>query len=162
MQVFNPQILPFHANLERDVFWFHWWFHTGTRDFSLLGETAANMPRGLDGRVLRVSRVALPVQCWSGNARDDKMFAQAMGSLIRVGITQLFLVVHMNVISRNREILFYEPCGNPSERDGGHQSTWKELGEDISQRAKDLQKAHVEKRAKLQNSMLFPKWDKMR
>jgi hypothetical protein len=70
------------------------------------------------------------------------------------------------VISRNREILFYEPGGELSEWFEEYQilsmsrsraTTWKELGEGIRQEAKDLQKAQAEKRAKLQNSMLFPK-----
>lgn len=171
MQVFNPQTLPFHANLERDVFWFYWWFYAGTRDCSLLGETADSMPRGLDGRVLRVSRVALPWNWLYGHTKDDEIHAKAMGDLTRAGITQLFLVVHKNVISRNREILFYEPREELSEWYGEDEilsmlrsraTTWKELGEDIRQAAKDLQKAQAEKRAKLQNSMLFPKSDMSR
>lgn len=171
MQVFNPHTLPFHANLERDVFWFYWWFHAGTRDCSLLGETAAPMPRGLDGHVLRVSRVALPWEWWFRRAKDDKMVAKAMEDLTRAGITQLFLVVHKNVISRNREILFYEPGEELSEwfREDeilsmlrSRATTWKKLGEDIRQKAKDLQKAQAEKRAKLQSSMLFPKSDMSR
>ena len=168
MQMFNPRTLPFHANLERDVFWFYWWFYAGTHDCSLLGETAAPMPRGLDGRVLRVSRVALPWEWWFKHAKDDKMVAKAMGDLTRAGITELFLVVHKNVISRNREILFYEPNDELSEcydEDNilsmfrSRATTWKELEEDIRQTAKDLQKAQAERRAKLQNSMLFPKSD---
>jgi hypothetical protein len=171
MQVFNPQTLPFYANLERDVFWFYWWFHAGTRDCSLLGETAAPMPRGLDGRVLRVSRVALPWEWWFEHAKDDETVAKAMGDLTRAGITQLFLVVHQNVISRNREILFYEPGGELSEwfeedqilsMSRSRATTWKELGEDIRRKAKDLQKAQAEKRAKIQNSMFFPKSDMSR
>lgn len=165
MQIFNPQILPFHANLERDVFWFQWWFPSGTRDFSLLGETAEPMPRGLDGRLLRVSRVALPSSWWAVHSKDDKMVAKAMGDLTRAGITELFLVIRKEVISKNREIIFYDPGGESSEwfREPvslsmlrGRGPTWKELGEDIRQRAKDLQKAQAEKRAKLRESMLFP------
>ena len=170
MHVFNPQTLPFHANLERDVFWFYWWFHAGTRNCSLLGETAGPMPRGLDGRVLRVSRVALPWEWWFEHAKDDKMVAKAMGDLTRAGITQLFLVVHKNVISRNREILFYEPGGELSEwfedqifsMSRSRATTWKELGEGIRQEAKDLQKAQAEERVKLQNSMSFPESDMSR
>lgn len=166
MQVYNPQSLPFHANLERDVFWFYWFFHAGTRDCSLLGETASSMPRGLDGRVLRVSRVALHWEWCIGYAQNDKKFAKAMGDLTRAGITQLFLVVHKNVISRNREILFYEPSEELSEWFEGAQilsmlrtraTTWKELGENRRQKARDLQKAQAEKREELQNSMLFLK-----
>lgn len=171
MQVFNPRTLPFYANLERDVFWFYWWFHAGSRDCSLLGETAAPMPRGLDGRVLRVSRVALPWEWWFEHAKDDKTVAKAMGDLTRAGITQLFLVVHQNVISRNREILFYEPGVELSEwfeedqilsMSRSRATTWKELGEDIRRKAKDLQKAQAEKRAKIQNCMFFPKSDMSR
>jgi hypothetical protein len=121
--------------------------------------------------VLRVSRLALPWQWWFEHAKDDKMVAKAMGDLTRAGITQLFLVVHKNVISRNREILFYEPAGELSEwfeedqilsMSRSRATTWKELGEGIRQEAKDLQKAQAEKRAKLQNSMLIPKSDMSR
>jgi hypothetical protein len=170
MQVFNPQTLPFHADLERDVFWFDWFYLAGDNNTcGLLDENHESMPRGLDGRVLRVSRVALNWQWWFRDAEDDKMVAKAMGDLTRAGITQLFLVLRQNVISRNREILFYEPGGEFSGCFDGVYSTsysrattWKELEEDIRQRVKDLQKAQAEKRANLQNSMLFPKSDMSR
>jgi hypothetical protein len=113
--------------------------------------------------------VALHWQWWFRDAEDDKMVAKAMGDLTRAGITQLFLVLRQNVISRNREILFYEPGGEFAGcLDGVYSTsysratTWKELEEDIRQRVKDLQKAQAEKRANLQNSMLFPKSDMSR
>lgn len=162
MQVYNPRILPFHADLERDVFWFEWFSVSCT---PLLGATADLMPRGLDGRVLRLSRVALHWGWWFRDAEDDKMVSK-MGDLTRAGITQLFLVVREKVISRNREILFYEPGGEFSDWFGeegvlsvsdSQATTWKELGEETRQKVKDLQRSQAEKRAKLQNSMLFPK-----